>query len=505
MKNKGYSISSCGTHHIKDGEPAYQRRFFECLSMHEPGIAAVRDETGSFHILSNGEDAYEKRFLRTFGFYEGLAGVMTEEGAHHIDLEGNDVYDDRYAWVGNYQEGLCVVKDKGNNYFHIDKSGRRIYSEDYAYVGDFKDGLGIIYDKEGNGRFIDVNGGFALGNTVFNDSGQFHKGFVCVNDGIGWSHISRDSGHLNEDIYEIAEPFYNGVARVKTLNGVFKTILEDGHDNSILHQSRSRLAEYDVNWTGELHRSSRGALYNVKDKNGEEHLMKSNISLNLFRNELKSLRKLKGSNHFPNIRDGFIHGSFGYILMNKIPGSNLRSIVENAPLSDIQSIRILSKILESLDIIHSKRIAHLDIHPENIMIRDIKSSDLAILDFEHSLPFESLSRYQEINWGKWEYVAPELMMPYGTFDEMADVYSCACLYLNMRSGKRPVFIPRPHAERTHLETREEIIKNKINIVENIPKDCSCIDVLTRMLSFKSQDRPSALQAMKMLSDCMGGR
>ena len=43
---------------VLDGQPLFGREFIEVLNFHSPGIAAVRDESGAYHIDSEGLALY---------------------------------------------------------------------------------------------------------------------------------------------------------------------------------------------------------------------------------------------------------------------------------------------------------------------------------------------------------------------------------------------------------------------------------------------------------------
>ena len=66
-------ISFDETYHLYQGKPLYRKRFKRVMSFHLPGIAAVEDNTGAYHINLNGEPIYRQRYLKTYGFYEGIA------------------------------------------------------------------------------------------------------------------------------------------------------------------------------------------------------------------------------------------------------------------------------------------------------------------------------------------------------------------------------------------------------------------------------------------------
>lgn len=111
-------VAHARTHHLAPGgAPLYPARIIEVLSFHEPGLAAVRDDTGAFHILPSGEPAYARRFSRTFGFYDGRAAVDDRSRAFHILADGTDLGTERYAWCGNFQGARCTVRTERSEYF----------------------------------------------------------------------------------------------------------------------------------------------------------------------------------------------------------------------------------------------------------------------------------------------------------------------------------------------------------------------------------------------------
>lgn len=127
-----------------DEQQLFDREFIEVLNFHAPGIAAVRDDSGAYHIDTLGKSIYSKRFIRTFGFYCARAAVVDLDGWHHIDEQGQEVYAHRFLWVGNFQEDICPVRLQTGKYIHINLAGERIGSEEYLYCGDFKDGISSV-------------------------------------------------------------------------------------------------------------------------------------------------------------------------------------------------------------------------------------------------------------------------------------------------------------------------------------------------------------------------
>jgi len=201
------------THHLYNGMPLYNKRFERVMSFHAPGVAAVMDKTGGYHIDLKGEPIYKKRFSKTFGYYDCIAAVMDESGWHHINLEGKSLYNKRHEWVGNFQEGRCAVRDTFGNYFHIKENGTPAYNEKYKYVGDFKYGIAVVYNNEGLAKHIDKDGIY-LHKKTFKELGVYHKGFAIAKENSGAFHINKTGEPLYNERYKWVEPFYNGFSFV---------------------------------------------------------------------------------------------------------------------------------------------------------------------------------------------------------------------------------------------------------------------------------------------------
>jgi len=208
-------LSDDGTYHVYKGRPLYDKRFKNVMSFHQPGIAAIEDDEGAYHIDLQGNPIFRNRFDRAFGFYDGLAAVEDCSGWYHIDLHGGRVYMERYEWVGNFQEERCVVKDEEGNYFHIDRNGIRVYSDFYRYAGDFRYGIAVVYSNDGYAFHIDRSGK-RINNRKFLELGVFHKGYAIARDENGYFHINKQGVPLYDHRFEWVEPFYNEQAFVRS-------------------------------------------------------------------------------------------------------------------------------------------------------------------------------------------------------------------------------------------------------------------------------------------------
>jgi hypothetical protein len=227
MGYNGTHISFDGTHHLKDGNSLYNKRFNAVQSFHDPGIAPVEDDTGCYYIDIKGNDLFGKRFLKAYGFYESIAAAADISGWYHINLEGNPVYGNRFEWVGNFQDGLCTVRDRNGAYYHIIPSGEPVYQSRFIYAGDYRYGIAVVFEHTGHAYHI-FQDGTKVHENSFVDLDVFHKGFARAKDMHGWTHINMRGEAAYSERYDMVEPFYNGHARVMDKNGIFLIINERG-------------------------------------------------------------------------------------------------------------------------------------------------------------------------------------------------------------------------------------------------------------------------------------
>ena len=232
MKWQDIKVSGDNTHFLFSGKQIFDNKFIEVLKFHSPGLAAVKDESGCFHIDNFGNQLYTDRFSRTFGFYCSRAAVVQVDMCFHITEKGTRAYTHSYSWTGNFQENLCTVRDSDNNYFHIDLNGNRIYTDNFTYCGDFKDGIACVKTSNGFYKHIDVKGIF-LNTKLFLDLGIFHKNFATAKDEKGWHHIDKNGNEIYGQRFLSVEPFYNGFAVVDTFENKKQIIDESG--NTILN------------------------------------------------------------------------------------------------------------------------------------------------------------------------------------------------------------------------------------------------------------------------------
>jgi len=234
------------THHCTiDGFAIYQARYEAVLPFHPPGLAPVSDGEKWFFIIPDGASAFPQVFSRAFGFYCGLAAVEVDGSWFHIKSDGTRAYETNWSWCGNFQQNRCTVRDEEGVYHHIREDGNPLKSSPNAYAGDFREGAAVVRGFDGYCRHIDLEGR-TLHNHKFLDLDVYHKGFAIARDSQGWHHIDMNGEDISEGRrYSRIEPFYNGQALVKKLNGELFVIDESGVEQTYIQRAKS---EYKSNF-----------------------------------------------------------------------------------------------------------------------------------------------------------------------------------------------------------------------------------------------------------------
>ena len=140
------------------------------------------------------------------------------------------------------------------------------------------------------------------------------------------------------------------------------------------------------------------------------------------------------------------HRSQIYMVMEWVEGRLLRTIMsEAARLPQERAIRIMRKILEALEYIHTHGVIHRDLKPENIMVDpddNIKLIDFGLAGQEGSrrLTFAKFSNIM----GTPTYISPEQVKG-KRGDARSDIYAAGVMLYEMLTGKEPFSGPNPFA------------------------------------------------------------
>ncbi len=141
-----------------------------------------------------------------------------------------------------------------------------------------------------------------------------------------------------------------------------------------------------------------------------------------------------------------------YCVMEFLRGLTLQEVVEkngHQPLGRV--LFILRQVCEAVAEAHQKRLLHLDIKPQNIMLSlDQAVGDWAVLfDYGLSKPIAPSIDYYSSPTTKWSgtpmYMAPERFHHLDQVDQRSDIYSLGCVAYFLVTGASPFFESDPES------------------------------------------------------------
>ena len=201
-----------------------------------------------------------------------------------------------------------------------------------------------------------------------------------------------------------------------------------------------------------------------------------------------------GSHQIPNLYAYFAENGQFYLIQEFIEGATLTNLVQQqGPLSDSSVQQMLLNILPVLDYVHSKRIVHRDIKPDNIMLRS--SDGLPVLiDFGAVRETMGTVVNSQGNSTSSIVIGTPGFMPSeqaaGRPMYSSDLYSLGLTAIYLLSGKLP----------QHLET-EPLTGEIIWQTEGLRVNPSLAAVLDKAI--KSHGRDRYLTAREMLDALKG--
>lgn len=162
------------------------------------------------------------------------------------------------------------------------------------------------------------------------------------------------------------------------------------------------------------------------------------------RNELAMADKLDHPS-IPSVIEGKERAHLGakqaevaYIVQELVPGGELFDYVaEIGAFSEPECRFYFDQMLESIDHIHSRGLAHLDIKLENMMLSESENFQLKVIDFGFATPLEGEDGNGLINTRKGTpgYQAPEIVKRQSYSGKAADLFALGVSLCIMHAAK----------------------------------------------------------------------
>lgn len=178
----------------------------------------------------------------------------------------------------------------------------------------------------------------------------------------------------------------------------------------------------------------------------------------LFIEEAKALAKLKHPN-IVEVLNYFRQNSTAYIVMTYDYGKNLAYYIKdkNGGLSEQFLITVFTRLLDGIKTIHSHHLLHLDIKPENILIR--AGGDPLLLDFGAVHPFPKSEKWTLGKVLTSGFSPPEQYPSQGEVGPWSDMYAIGASLRNCIEGRPPPPAPKRVTGDTLVPAQEAFKKN----------------------------------------------
>lgn len=221
-----------------------------------------------------------------------------------------------------------------------------------------------------------------------------------------------------------------------------------------------------------------------------DKLKQSEEQLKILQREIDIMRRLKHPN-IVGLYDVFETKSTISLVMELVAGGELyEQIVEKGSFTEDDAAAVLYQVLSATAYLHENGIAHRDLKPENILLSNQASNTVKIADFGLSKDFTGDS-VMSTCCGSPSYVAPEILEQ-GEYSNACDIWSIGVILYVLLSGYLPFY------GNTQEELFDKILTASFSFNNKCWDDVSeqAKDLVSRMLTLKPEDRPSAEECLK---------
>jgi len=130
-----------------------------------------------------------------------------------------------------------------------------------------------------------------------------------------------------------------------------------------------------------------------------------------------------------------------YLVMERVEGESLESVIEEAPLPADEVMRIGAAIADALHSLHKQEAVHCDLKPDNVILRP--DGEAVLLDFGlawHARFPDLLAEEERFAAGSAPYLSPEQLLGVRG-DPRSDVFSLGVILYELATGELPFGMP----------------------------------------------------------------
>ncbi len=240
-----------------------------------------------------------------------------------------------------------------------------------------------------------------------------------------------------------------------------------------------------------------GASVSISNVNNTEEIKES---IDSFLVEAKRLNKLSlNHNGLVRVNESFRANGTAYYVMEYIKGQSLRDYVKHSPqgkLGEAEALLLFRPIAETIGYLHDNMVTHLDIKPDNILIRE--NGEPVVIDFGLSKHYSakgtptSTIKATGCSAG---YSPIEQYVGINTFTPEADVYALGATLLYMLTGKDPVLSSEMSAGIIQRSLPEDVSEETMKVITQTMEKLKevrikrVVDIISNLYNNKSDDIP----------------
>ncbi|XP_043910019.1 death-associated protein kinase 3 [Protopterus annectens] len=161
------------------------------------------------------------------------------------------------------------------------------------------------------------------------------------------------------------------------------------------------------------------------------------VSIEEIEREVSILQAIKHPN-IVTLHDIYENKTDVILILELVSGGELFDfLAEKESLTEEEATQFLKQILDGVHYLHSKKIAHFDLKPENIMLLDknVPNPRIKLIDFGIAHKIDEGTEFKNI-FGTPEFVAPEIVN-YEPLGLEADMWSIGVITYILLSGASP--------------------------------------------------------------------
>lgn len=152
-----------------------------------------------------------------------------------------------------------------------------------------------------------------------------------------------------------------------------------------------------------------------------------------FFKEAKTLAQINHAN-VVRIDDFFEEGDTAYLVMELIQGSSLKQILGQKRLSANEIERVMAQVVAGLGAVHEKKVYHLDLKPDNLMVT--AEGVVKLIDFGAAKQVLATVTRKSTRLFTEGYTAPEVMGD-GAIGAFSDIFELGMILHEMVAGELP--------------------------------------------------------------------